>query len=37
MANGTLTFTPGVTSQTFSVVTLDDDLYEPDEAVILIL
>ena len=36
-ASGTLTFAPGVTSQTFSVPILDDDLYEGDETVNLSL
>ncbi len=36
-ASGTLTFTPGVTSQIFSVFILDDMVYEPDETVTLTL
>ncbi len=35
--SGTLTFPPGDTSQAFSVTILDDDLYEPDETVVLTL
>jgi CSLREA domain-containing protein len=36
-ASGTLTFTPGVTSQTFTVAIIDDALDEDDETVILTL
>ena len=36
-ASGTLTFTPGVTGQTFSVPILDDEIDEPTETVSLTL
>jgi hypothetical protein len=35
--SGTLTFTPGITSQVFSVPILDDSAYEPRETAILLL
>jgi hypothetical protein len=37
VANGTLSFSPGVTSRTFSVVIVDDAVDEPDETVALVL
>ncbi len=36
-ATGTLTFTPGITTQTFTVTILNDELDEPDETVNLAL
>lgn len=35
--SGTLTFAPGEIRQAFSVTIIDDDLYEPDETVVLTL
>ncbi len=35
--SGTLTFAPGVTSQSFTVAVADDTLYEPDETINLAL
>ena len=36
-ASGTLTFTPGITVQTFTVTVLDDTLLEPSETISLTL
>jgi len=35
--SGTLTFNPGVTSRTFPVYILDDNGYDPDETIVLVL